>query len=386
LLSLTESFIKANFSQFAKIRIIDTAFLIFALYLHEVKKQKLMNQFLQLHNAKPFRSELLIISSLFILTLLSGCKKDPAKSWTFYTDSPPPLEIVEMSAVVKNCEPPYPVTFYQETENLIGTVTYFWDFGDGNTSTDQNPNHIYTTPGDYTIMFVVTNEIGSDTAYLTVPELAMSSIPVVAGFSYSHFNSNLFAPNKVVFKNESSGANQFYWYFGDGEESNDADPEHVFETAGTYNVRLRGTCTDGTFNEITQQISVIDAPDRVFIDSINLMLPSSYKNTSLYIEMYHNTTYVGSTTVKSPSSFPVKFRRPWDFPGGYFFDYVQFSGGEVFRFLVFRPVIDNPPQLLMEFTYSSYAIQAEFYPTAIYQIEVPPFDPLDVFIDLYVSY
>lgn len=43
-------------------------------------------------------------------------------------------------------------------------VTYAWDFGDGSTSTDENPSYVYTTPGNYPVTLVVTNECGSDTS------------------------------------------------------------------------------------------------------------------------------------------------------------------------------------------------------------------------------
>ncbi len=331
---------------------------------------------------------LLKLSFLLALVLiLSQCKKDPFKGFTYYTDSPPPLTIVSMSSVIKNCEPPYPVTFYQITHNLLGTVTYHWDFGDGTTSTEQNPTHIYSVPGDYTIMFVVSNEIGSDTAYLAMPELAQSSIPVVAAYNYTHYNNNNFAPNKVIFTNNSSGGNIFAWDFGDGNQDNDDDPSHIFQNPGTYTVKLKTTCTNGDFHEITQQIFVSPVPERVFIDSINLMLPSAFKSTSIFIEFMHNSTYVGSTIIKTPSSYPVKFRRPGDFPNNYFFDYVQFSAAESFKFVVYRYLgTENPPEFLREFTYSPYALQNEFYPRAVYQIEIPPFDPTDNFIDLYLSY
>jgi PKD repeat protein len=325
------------------------------------------------------------VGVILLFVVLTQCKKDPIKGWTYYIDSPPELQITKMTAVIKNCEPPYPVTFYQETANLIGNVTYLWDFGDGNTSTDKNPTHIYNTPGNYSIKLTVRNEIGFDEMTLAVPELAMSSIPVVAGFSYEHFNDNNFAPNKVIFSNNSSGANQFYWYFGDGIEDNDDEPTHVYNSQGTYTVKLRGTCTNGSFNETTQQIFINPAPKRVFIDSINLMMPSNYKGTPIYIELWHNTTAVGSTVVKSPPSFPIKFKRPQDFPNGYFFDYVQFTGNEVFKFIIFRYSSENPPEFLYEISLSSYFIQSNFYPRAYYQIEHIPLIP-DLFIDLYMSY
>lgn len=327
-----------------------------------------------------FLSFIVVLSIVAIF--FTQCEKDPVRGWTFYRVSPPPLQITKLTSVIKNCEPPYPVTYYQETANLLGTVTYQWDFGDGNTSTEQNPTHIYTTPGTYKVKLIVANEISADTAELDMPDLAQSSIPVVAGFSYEHYNNNNFAPNKIIFSNTSSGANIFAWDFDDGTQSNDDDPEHVFQNSGTYNVKLRGTCTNGTYNEVNQQIFVNPQPQRVFIDSINLMLPKSYRNTSLFIEMYHNNTYIGRTVIKSPSSFPYKFK---DFENGYFFDNVQFTNNEVFKFIISKNNGDDPPTLIYELDLASIDIQNRFYPRIYYGLEhIPHID--DVFIDLYLSY
>ncbi|MDA3910553.1 MAG: PKD domain-containing protein [Bacteroidales bacterium] len=50
------------------------------------------------------------------------------------------------------------------TEN---PTSWEWDFGDGNTSTDQSPQHVYTNPGTYTVSLIVTNVGGSDTQSMT---------------------------------------------------------------------------------------------------------------------------------------------------------------------------------------------------------------------------
>lgn len=320
-----------------------------------------------------------------LIIISTQCKKDPVNGWTFYEEVPPPPEITSMTGVVKNCVPPYPVTFYQEVlHDSIGNCVYTWDFGDGTTSHDLNPGHIYANPGNYKIKLTVENEVGRDTMSIVLSELSQTSIPIVSGFNFIHYNSNIFAPNKVIFTNTSSGANQFYWYFGDGAEDNDDAPEHVFQNAGTYTVRMRGTCTDGSYDEVTQQVLVGPPPTRVYIDSLNLMLPSSLKNTSVYIELWHNTTYVGSTTTYS-GSFPVKFRAPSDFITGHEFEYVQFTSNEVFKFLVFKNLSPDPPLFLYEILLSSVDIQNRFYPDHYYQIETVP-ALQDVFIDLYMSY
>ncbi|HIL80840.1 MAG TPA: PKD domain-containing protein, partial [Myxococcales bacterium] len=63
-------------------------------------------------------------------------------------------------------------------------TTWSWDFGDGGTSTDQNPNHQYTTPGDYTVSLTATNPNGSHTRVqpllISVPEPS-ANIGLAAG-------------------------------------------------------------------------------------------------------------------------------------------------------------------------------------------------------------
>ncbi len=335
------------------------------------------------------RTRIIIVLFAILTTfvIFTQCKKDPVKGWDFYYEAPPLLEIKNMYSVIKNCEPPYPVTFYQQTDNKLGTVHYFWDFGDGTTSTDQNPTHIYSSLGNYTVKFIVSNELGSDTAILPMPELNQTSIPIVAGFTFTHFNNNFFAPNKVIFKNNSTGANQFYWYFGDGTESNNEEPNHIFNSAGTYTVKLRGTCTSGANHEVTQQIQILPAPTRIFIDSINLMLPSNFKNNPIFIELWHNTNFVGRTRTISPGSYPYKFRKSSDFLNGWnFFENVQFTSNEAFKFVILR---DNgseiPADFLYELIVAPVDIKNNFYPRKYLQVETVP-ALQDVFIDLYLNY
>jgi PKD repeat protein len=315
--------------------------------------------------------------------LLTKCKKDdPISGWSYYRENVDPPKIESMTSVVKNCVPPYPVTFNQECSHLLGTVKYQWDFGDGTQSTDMNPQHVYNTPGNYLAKLVVSNEIGADTAYIDLTDLQQSSIPIKPVFTYDHYNNNNFAPAKIIFNNTSTGANQFYWYFGDGTESNSDKPEHIFSAQGNYSVKMRGICTDGSFEETTQQIFINPAPTMVFVDSINIMLPSSANNTPVFVELWHNTTFMGRTVTRS-GSFPFKFKRPADFPGGYFFDNVQFSSNEVFKFLIIKD--GASPVVLHEITLAPSDIQNKFYPLKYYKLETVPAIE-DVFIDLYLKY
>jgi gliding motility-associated-like protein len=124
--------------------------------------------------------------------------------------------------------------------NSTGGQTWLWDFGDGNTSTDFEPSHVYTTPGIYSVRLIAYNPNtcnGSDTSnFLTVTVLP-SAIP---DFSISPLTPQDNVP--FTFTNLSSpDAVKFRWRFGDGDSlitTSRAPVLHQYNTTGTYNVCL----------------------------------------------------------------------------------------------------------------------------------------------------
>jgi hypothetical protein len=342
-----------------------------------------MRKFLLLFPDKFFAASIFLFAGLSLFS----CRKDDFSGWTqVYLKDPPGLRITKSGILIKNCEAPFPVSFYQEVENLRGAVSYFWDFGDGSTSTEKIPNHIYDSAGTYKVTFIVKNEISSDTAILNVTDMATGSVPVSPDFTFLHTNSNNYAPTQLSFQNVSSGANQFKWFFGNGDESNNDSPVYVFQNPGNYNVTLRGTCTNGTFKEISKQILVMPAPQRIVVDSLTLMLPSNFKNDRIFLDFYKNSILVGGTVGISASSFPLKLRKFRDFMGSYIFDNVQFTNNETLIFKAYRDLgPDVPPVLIAEFFLATSAIQSKFYPRIYYQIETVP-RQTDMFVDLYLNY
>jgi PKD repeat protein len=105
---------------------------------------------------------------------------------------------------------------------------WLWDFGDGSTSTQQNPSHTYATAGNYTICLISTNPCGSDTS---CQSLVVCNVPV-ANFNFT--TNGLSA----TFNNVSTNGTTYFWNFGDGVNSAQQNPTHAYATAGTYNVCL----------------------------------------------------------------------------------------------------------------------------------------------------
>ncbi|HED10214.1 MAG TPA: PKD domain-containing protein [Caldithrix abyssi] len=130
------------------------------------------------------------------------------------------------------------------TDQSSGDITdWSWDFGDGTTSTLQNPSHDYANPGSYTVSLTVTGPGGSDTNtknnYITVEDPA-----VTADFSGTPTSGD--APLDVAFTDNSTGASSWSWDFGDGATSTAQNPTHTYTVAGVYTVTLTASNSCGT--------------------------------------------------------------------------------------------------------------------------------------------
>ena len=118
-----------------------------------------------------------------------------------------------------------------------------WTFGDGGTSTAQNPNHIYKKAGKYTVQLNITMSTG-DTFSVKRSQYVTAYARCKAVFSASPRNGKL--PLKVKFKNTSTGAyTKQTWKFGDRKVSTAKNPTHVYSKAGKYTVTLTVTGPGG---------------------------------------------------------------------------------------------------------------------------------------------
>jgi beta propeller repeat protein len=128
-----------------------------------------------------------------------------------------------------------------------GTPTKWkWDFGDGTSSTKQNPIHKYSKAGKYTVALTVTNAAGSNTVtksnYITVTGTSQAPTADFWGWPLSGK-----APLKVTFTETSKGSpTSWKWDFGDGKSSIEKSPTHTYSAAGTYTVKLTATNAAGS--------------------------------------------------------------------------------------------------------------------------------------------
>lgn len=131
------------------------------------------------------------------------------------------------------------------TDTSSGNPTsWSWDFGDGSTSTEQSPCHMFAAAGTYEVCLTVTNSYGSDTDCSVVTLNAAPAADFTANRSYACLNQ------PVAFTDLSSGNPFTYsWNFGDGGTSSIANPEHTYTQQGTFTVSLTVSNSCGSDSE-----------------------------------------------------------------------------------------------------------------------------------------
>ena len=176
--------------------------------------------------------------------------------------------------------------------------TYFWSFGDGDTSIVSNPVHIYANPGTYNVILTATNECGSGSDTMSV--VILSSAPPTAAFSGTP--SSGCAPLTVQFTNISTGAVSYNWSFPGGNPiaSTETNPTVVYDTAGVYTVTLTATNAFGSSTATTSiTVNAVATPGFTYV--VNNDTSYVFTNTSTGATSYLWTFGDGdSSTLASP--------------------------------------------------------------------------------------
>jgi kumamolisin len=171
--------------------------------------------------------------------------------------------IVVFSSSVTSGVNPLSVSFTDSSLN--SPTSWLWDFGDGSTSTSQNPSHTYVTNGSFTVKLTATNSSGSNSlpkpAFITVTPTLQ---PPVVSFSVS--TANGITPLTVTFNNTTTNnPTTWLWQFGDGQTSTAKTPTHTYTTVGSFTVSLKATNAAGN-NSLTKKhyiVTVLPPPKPV---------------------------------------------------------------------------------------------------------------------------
>jgi PKD repeat protein len=138
--------------------------------------------------------------------------------------------------------------------------SWSWSFGDGGTSTDQNPKHLYQNAGTYSVLLQASTPGGCSSS--VVQQVEVYPLPIV-DFAW---NFAACAGSEVQFEDLSQGISgdvtEWEWDFGDGSPvSNDQNPVHIFQTGDVaYNVQLVVVTETGCTDTLVQEVGITGAP------------------------------------------------------------------------------------------------------------------------------
>ena len=143
-------------------------------------------------------------------------------------------------------------------DNSAGAIAWLWDFGDGNTSTAQNPTHNYGDTGTYNVTLMSNDGVcfGSQTQTVVVQ-------PPVAAFALNP-QIGCAIPHTVFFTDQSTLPDTWFWDFGDLNTSTLQNPVHNYTSAGNFTVVLTVTDTITGCSHTTENIVSVTLPNADF--------------------------------------------------------------------------------------------------------------------------
>lgn len=170
-----------------------------------------------------------------------------------------------MPNIFEGCEP-LEIAF---TNNVYPNIQQIsWDFGDGQTSTDENPFHTFyyhpdSTEG-YKVSVAITTQQGCEAEYAVKHLIRVFDNPI-AGF-YADPDSTDLRNSEIQFNNiSSSNTTGFLWDFGDSLSSENTsileNPSHTYTEAGIYNILLEVTTENGCIDTISFNVKIIEELD-----------------------------------------------------------------------------------------------------------------------------
>lgn len=149
---------------------------------------------------------------------------------TFWIGSPPSAHITMDRPVVAVGQ----IVTLQAVPGGPGPFTATWDLGDGRHVTAQEAKVAFAAPGIYEVRLQLANPLSVATA---ISSVSVVSQPTAA---FALDDERPVVGQTIQFTNESGGERPFasHWAFGDGAESQDANPSHMYTAPGTYMVSL----------------------------------------------------------------------------------------------------------------------------------------------------
>ena len=210
--------------------------------------------------------------------------------------------VVTMLTVTTNLLPDFSATngclsdstlFIDQSTAGSGTIIgWNWNFGDGATSTLQDPAHQYSAAGTYNSQLTVTSSSGCSDSIVQI-------VTVNPGPLANFMAGNGCVDDTILFTDLSSISSgniiAWAWDLGDGNTSSLLNASHVYSTSGSYAVQLTTTSDSGCTSSFTQTITVM----AVGTAGINLNICEG--DSTMLSGVYQTTAGIYTDTLTGPN-------------------------------------------------------------------------------------
>jgi hypothetical protein len=216
--------------------------------------------------------------------------------------------------------------FQNTTIGLSTTDSIRWTFGDGSSSNQVSPNHIYSQPGHYNVCIRIQKRNSAGTLSNCVREFCrMVNVDGQTNCDFvARFTTTMIAPNSYHFQNTTLGllpTDSIRWTFGDGSSSNQVNPNHTYAQAGSYNVcvRIQRRNNAGGLSNCVREFCHIVAPTsnnscalpypNPASSHVNVQVPLAqnqmihvyiYNASNVLVRQHHQSGYAGGNLITIP--------------------------------------------------------------------------------------
>lgn len=181
------------------------------------------------------------------------------------------------------------------------SLTYRWDFGDGNTATGPTADHTYTQAGTYTVQLTVTNSSGQSATTSVVKQVQWAAPPAPT-LSYLPLTPR--AGQAVTFTATATDPGNlpltFSWDFGDGTTGSGPTATHTYTRGGAFTVSVRATNAVGLSASASSAVGVLQISDNQLLANCTgagcaAVDDDTYAGSGVGVWRYHNATAQAAT-------------------------------------------------------------------------------------------